>query len=66
MVRPGLPTKQQRRKGRCANALAPRRRRRDLAQVVASYRRLGWASWLSGRYVDDHLRWQVGRGGGGR
>ncbi|KAL4422520.1 hypothetical protein ABPG75_008717 [Micractinium tetrahymenae] len=31
---------------------------RDLSQVVASYRRLGWVSWLPGSYVEDHLRWR--------
>jgi pimeloyl-ACP methyl ester carboxylesterase len=32
---------------------------RDLRDVVASYRRMGWAADLKRGYVEDHMRWRV-------
>lgn len=32
---------------------------RDLQGVVASYRRLGWASDILDSYVDEHQKWRV-------
>jgi len=32
---------------------------RDLRDVVASYRRMGWAADLKRGYVEDHMRWRA-------